>query len=143
MWPGVCAARTVLPRGRSGSDMDETHSGAQRAAQFVNAVVCAGMLIAGYSTWQILTGPVSFALVVLLALTVIVGWLAIPVPAMPISFSVSDTFSTAAALVIGPAAGAVTAGIDGLMLSFRMQSSTRTVRRVLFNLAAPAVGVWL
>ena len=123
--------------------MDETHSGAQRAAQFVNAVVCAGMLIAGYSTWQILTGPVSFALVVLLALTVIVGWLAIPVPAMPISFSVSDTFSTAAALVIGPAAGAVTAGIDGLMLSFRMQSSTRTVRRVLFNLAAPAVGVWL
>jgi len=123
--------------------MAETNPGAKRAAQFVNAVICAGVLIAGYSGWQILTGPVSLALIVLLALTVIAGWLAIEVPAMEISFSISDTFSTAAALVIGPAAGAVTAAIDGLMLSFRMQKSTRTVQRVLFNLAAPAVGVWL
>ena len=45
---------------------------------------------------------------------------------MEISFSISDTFSTAAALLIGPAAGAFTAALDGLMLSFRMQSSTRT-----------------
>jgi len=125
--------------------MDQTHQqrGAPRATHLVNAVICAGLAITAYSAWQIVTGPLSFALVVLLALTVIAGWLALRVPAMEISFSISDTFSTAAALLIGPAAGAITAAIDGLMLSFRMQSSTRTTRRVLFNLAAPAVGVWI
>ena len=46
-----------------------------------------------------------------------------------VSFSISDTFSIAAALLIGPAAGALTAAVDGLMLSFRMQSSNRTPRR--------------
>src|ERR1041384_8266288 len=62
---------------------------------------------------------------------------------MPISFSISDTFSIAAALIIGPAAGASTAAVDGLMLSFRMQDSARTTRRMLFNLAAPALAVWI
>jgi hypothetical protein len=33
--------------------------------------------------------------------------------------------------------------VDGLILSFRMQSSKRTLGRMLFNLAAPAVGVWV
>jgi putative nucleotidyltransferase with HDIG domain len=125
--------------------MDETQqtTGAHRAAPFVNAVIGAGVAIAAYSAWQIVGGPVSFALVVLLVLTVTAGWLALRVPDMPISFSISDTFSTAAALLIGPAAGAVTAALDGLMLSFRMQSSARTARRLLFNLAAPAVAIWV
>jgi putative nucleotidyltransferase with HDIG domain len=61
---------------------------------------------------------------------------------MPISFSISDTFSIGAALLVGPSAGAVTAALDGLLLSFRMKSSARTSRRVLFNLAAPAVANW-
>ena len=125
--------------------MDETQqrAGTQRATPLINGVIAAGVLIVGASAWEVVTGPVSFALIVLLALTVTAGWLALRVPAMEISFSISDTFSTAAALLIGPAAGAVTAAVDGLMLSFRMQSSARTVRRVLFNLAAPAVGVWV
>ncbi len=126
-------------------DMSETQEnpGAQRATPLVNTVICAGVVIAAYSGWQICTGPASYVLVALLALTITTGMLALRVPSMEISFSISDTFSTAAALVIGPAAGAVTAALDGLMLSLRMQSSTRTPRRVLFNLAAPAVGVWV
>jgi putative nucleotidyltransferase with HDIG domain len=125
--------------------MDETqkNTGAHRATALVTAVICAGVAIVGYSAWQIVAGPLSPALIALLALTVTAGALSLRVPQMEITFSISDTFSTAAALIIGPAAGAVTAAVDGLMLSFRMQESIRTVRRVLFNLAAPAVAVWV
>ena len=124
--------------------MDETSqdTSARRATPLVDAVIGAGVLIAGYSAWQVATQPLSYALIALLALTATAGWLTRLVPTAEISFSISDTFSTAAALLIGPAAGALTAALDGLMLSFRMQKSARTPRRILFNAAAPAVGVW-
>ena len=109
----------------------------------VSTVIGTGLLIVSYAAWQLITQPLSLAFALLLSLTVLAGWLALRVPSMPISFSMSDTFSTAAALLIGPAAGTVTAAVDGLMLSFRMQSSKYTARRILFNLAAPAIAVWL
>jgi putative nucleotidyltransferase with HDIG domain len=124
--------------------MDETQqsTGSRRATPLVDAVIVAGVLIGGYSAWQVATQPVSYALVALLVLTATAGYLALRLPTAEVSFSISDTFSTAAALVIGPAAGAFTAALDGLMLSFRMQKSSRTARRILFNAAAPAVGIW-
>src|SRR5262245_2233722 len=118
-------------------------SGTHRSTPLVTAVIGGGLLVVTYSVWQLVTGVLSGAFVILLGLTVLAGWLALRVPSMPISFSISDTFSTAGALIIGPAAGAVIAAVDGLMLSFRMQDSKRTTQRVLFNLAAPAVGVWV
>src|SRR5688572_29972310 len=124
--------------------MNETqNTGNRRAIALVSAVIGTGLLIVTYAAWQILTQPLSLAFVALLSLTLLAGWLALRVPSMPISFSISDTFSAAAALLIGPAAGAVNAAVDGLMLSFRMQSSTRALRRILFNLAEPAFAVWL
>jgi putative nucleotidyltransferase with HDIG domain len=124
--------------------MDETpqQKSSHRATPLVDAVICAGVAIAAYSGWQVATQPVSYALIVLLLLTATAGWLALRLPSAEVSFSISDTFSTAAALVIGPAAGAFTAALDGLMLSFRMQKSSRSARRILFNAAAPAVGIW-
>src|SRR5688572_28912242 len=124
--------------------MDETpqNTSSHRATPLVDAVICAGVAIAAYSGWQVATQPVSYALIVLLLLTATAGWLALRLPSAEVSFSISDTFSTAAALVIGPAAGAFTAALDGLFLSFGMQKSSRTARRVLFNAAAPAVGIW-
>jgi len=124
--------------------MDQTpqETSSRRATPLVDVVICAGVAVGAFSVWEVATQPVSYALIAMLVLTATAGWLALRVPAMEISFSISDTFSTAAALLVGPAAGVFTAALDGLMLSFRMQSSSRTVRRVLFNTAAPAVGIW-
>jgi putative nucleotidyltransferase with HDIG domain len=61
---------------------------------------------------------------------------------MPISFSISDTFTIIAALMVGPAAGAVTAALDGLVLSCLMSNNRRSAPRVLFNMAFPAVATW-
>jgi putative nucleotidyltransferase with HDIG domain len=119
------------------------NTGGRRAIPLVSAVIGIGLLVLAYALWQLITHPFSPPFAVLLLLTLLAGWLALRVPSMPISFSTSDTFSVAAALLIGPAAGAVNAAVDGLMLSFRMQSSTHAPRRILFNLAEPAIAVWL
>ena len=80
---------------------------------------------------------------ILVALTVASGWATLRIPAMPISFSISDTFNIAAALLFGPSAGAITAALDGLVLSSRMASTRRSIDRVLFNMAAPAIALWV
>ena len=80
---------------------------------------------------------------ILVGLTVASGLAMLRIPAMPISFSISDTFNIAAALLFGPSAGAITAALDGLMLSSRMASTHRSIDRVLFNMAAPTVALWI
>ena len=127
---------------RVGMDETQHNTTSRRATTLIDAVICAGIAIGTFSLWHVATQPVSYALLVLLVVTATAGWLTRLVPTAEISFSISDTFSTAAALLVGPAAGAVTAALDGLMLSFRMQKSSRTPRRILFNAAAPAVGIW-
>jgi putative nucleotidyltransferase with HDIG domain len=59
-----------------------------------------------------------------------------------VSFSISDTFSIVAALLVGPSAGAITAALDGLVLSWHMKNSRRTAERVFFNTAVPALATW-
>jgi putative nucleotidyltransferase with HDIG domain len=78
-----------------------------------------------------------------LTLTVASSWATLRVPGMPISFSIADTFVFASALVFGPVAGAITAAVDGLVLSFRMASSQRTAERIAFNASAPAIAIWV
>jgi putative nucleotidyltransferase with HDIG domain len=78
-----------------------------------------------------------------LLLTVASSWATLRVPGMPISFSIADTFIFASALVFGPVAGALTAAVDGLVLSFRMASSLRTVERIAFNASGPAIAIWV
>ncbi|HEY6508649.1 MAG TPA: HD domain-containing phosphohydrolase [Vicinamibacterales bacterium] len=117
--------------------------GDSRPHPFVAGVIAVGAVVLSYSVWVLVTQPTPLALVVLLGLTAAAGWAALRVPSMPISFSISDTFSIAAALLIGPAAGAVTAALDGLILSFGMKNSSRTAARVMFNATAAAVANWV
>jgi putative nucleotidyltransferase with HDIG domain len=113
------------------------------AAVFVSAVIALGTAVLGYSVWQIASHPVDPRWVLLAALTVGTGWVMLRIPTEEISFSISDTFNIAAAVLFGPAAGAMTAALDGLGLSAHFDRSQRTAYRVLFNMAAPAVGIWV
>jgi putative nucleotidyltransferase with HDIG domain len=113
------------------------------ARAYVVGVILAGVAVAAYSVYDLIKHPVPLEWVILLGLTVLSGWATLRVPAMPISFSISDTFNIGAALLFGPAAGAITAALDGLVLSARMGSSRRTIDRVLFNMAAVTISLWL
>src|SRR6478672_2219988 len=109
------------------------------AKAYVFSIIVAGLAVATYSIYDLLRHPVGLEWLILLGLTVISGWATLRIPAMPISFSISDTFNIAAALLFGPSAGAITAAVDGLVLSARMESSSRSLHRVLFNMAAVTI----
>ncbi len=115
---------------------------ARRTAVFVGATILLGGVLSVDSAWALASRPVSWEWIVLLLLTGVVGLATLRFPALPISYSISDTFSIIAALVVGPAAGALTAALDGLVVSFRMAKVRRSVDRVLFNMAQLAISTW-
>src|SRR5688572_32808097 len=110
-----------------------------QAAAFVGVTIALGAAVCGYSAWQLASRPLSWEWVMLLALTALAGWATLRFPDVPISYSVSDTFSIIAALVVSPAAGAITAALEGLVLSFRLTNVRRSPARILFNMAALAI----
>ena len=113
------------------------------ATAYVVCVILVGALVTAHALWDLVTHPVGLEWLILAALTVASGLAALRIPGVKVSFSISDIFAIAAALVFGPSAGAVTSGLDGLVLSSRMATSARSWDRVLFNFAAPAIATWI
>jgi hypothetical protein len=113
------------------------------ARTYVLGVILFGLVIVVYSVSDLIQHPVNPQWLILVVLTVASGWAMLRIPAMPISFSISDTFNIAASLLFGPSAGAITAALDGLVLSFRMASTRRSIDRVLFNMAGPTIAIWI
>jgi putative nucleotidyltransferase with HDIG domain len=112
-----------------------------RAFVFVAVTIALGALVCAYALWDVFTRPLSTEWLILLALTFIAGGF-LKVTGAPVTFSISDTFSIVATLIAGPSAGALTAAVDGFILSIRM-SKTRFLHRVLFNLASTAIATWV
>jgi putative nucleotidyltransferase with HDIG domain len=115
----------------------------QTARFYVVCVILAGATIWVYSSVDLVRDPVGWEWLILVALTVASGWATLTIPGMPISFSISDTFNIAAAVLFGPSAGAVSAALDGLVLTSRFSNDKRTLDRVLFNMAAPTIAIWV
>ncbi len=110
---------------------------------FLATVIAAGGLVLLVSAFQIVQdfpGPLWLLLV---GMTCLTGWSAARMPGFPISLSMSDAFTIAAALLFGPGAGALTVACDGLIGSGGLNRASRTWSRVLFNVTAPALSLWL
>jgi PAS domain S-box-containing protein len=110
---------------------------------YLGAVIVAGAVVLVGSAIQVsrdFPGPLWLLLVVMTCLT---GWSSARMPGFPISLSMSDAFTIAAALLFGPGAGALTVACDGLIGSTGLTRASRTWSRVLFNITAPALSLWL
>ena len=116
-------------------------SGAGRA--YVAAVACAGTLVVGHSIAQLASHRLGFQWFVLAGLTLLSGSFTVRVPGIPARLSVSETFVFAAAMLFGPAAAAVLVVLDSLVISLWQPQSSRRPLRVLFNMSAPAVAIWV
>jgi putative nucleotidyltransferase with HDIG domain len=114
-----------------------------RVGAYVLVIILSGVAVTLYSVLDLVKHPVGPQWLILVALAVASGLPMLRIPAMPISFSISDMFNIAAALLFGPSAGAITAALDGLTLTSRMASIHRSLDRVLFNMAAPTVALWI
>jgi putative nucleotidyltransferase with HDIG domain len=114
----------------------------RHANAYVYGITALGAIVLTYSVAGLIRHPVKPEWLILVLLTVISGWATLRTPSLLISLSISDTFVISAALLFGPSAGAITAALDGLVLSYRMLTSRRSAYRVLFNVAALAIATW-
>jgi PAS domain S-box-containing protein len=124
--------------------LGRVHDGIRRA--LIGAIVAAGAAVLLLSIRDLILHGVESRWFVLVGLTLITGWSTLRMRVVPISFSISDTFTIAAALLFGPAAGTVIVVIDALVMSLRVAHTNRTGMspvRVVFNATAPALAMWL
>ena len=110
---------------------------------YVGLVIAAGMGLLLESVYALAIRPPDLGWALLVLLSIGSAQLMLRMPAVPISFSVSDIFTFTAALMYGPAAGALAAAIDAAVLSTRLVSSGRSTTRYLFNVSAVTLAMWV
>jgi PAS domain S-box-containing protein len=111
-------------------------------AAYLAIIIASGGVVLAYGAAALLAAPPPRLWFVLASLTLISGLATTRMPGFPISVSLSDTFTMAAALLFGPLAGALLAGADALVMSMSLARESRTPARVLFNTAAAALAMW-
>jgi len=80
---------------------------------------------------------------ILAALTLLSGSATVRLPSVPATISISETFVFTSVILFGPSAGALIVALDGLIISCWFVRQRREVHRVLFNVAAPALSIWV
>jgi len=110
---------------------------------FVGAVITAGFFVIGHSVYALSATPVTSQWFVLAALTLLSGSITIKLPGIDASISVSETFVFTSVLLFGAAAGTITVTLDGLIISLWLWRKGIGFHKLLFNMAAPALSIWL
>ena len=114
-----------------------------RVKAYVATIVLVGGATLLHSALYLHSHPVGNEWPVLLLLTVLTGSFTVKVPSINAHLSVSETFVFASVLLFGPEAGVITLLIESLVILFWMPSPGRPAHRTLFNIAAPAVAIWI
>jgi putative nucleotidyltransferase with HDIG domain len=109
---------------------------------YLAVVTVSGLLIIAKSLSDTIVAPPGVEWFTLAALTLLTGSFTVKVPSLSARFSVSETFVFASALLFGPSAGTLTVVLDALVISFWLSKSTRSLSRILFNVAAPSIAFW-
>ena len=113
------------------------------ARAYVAAVSLAGSAVAVHSFMALAAAPVSRSWFVLAVLTLLSGSFTVRIPTIPARLSVSETFVFATVLMFGPAAATVIVVLDTLVISFWLGRRSNPPSRLLFNVSAPAVAIWI
>jgi len=113
------------------------------ARVYVAAVVLAGAAAVAQSTYKLLLDPPGTQWVVIALLTLLTGSFSVKVASLNARISVSEGFVFAAVLLFGTPAGTITVLLEALTVIFWMTPGGRPPHRLAFNLAAPAVGIWV
>jgi putative nucleotidyltransferase with HDIG domain len=113
------------------------------ARAYVAAVVLAGAAVVAQSTYRLLLDPPGTQWVVIALLTLLTGSFSVKVASLNARISVSEGFVFAAVLLFGAPAGTITVLLEALTVIFWMSPGGRPSHRLAFNLAAPAVAIWV
>jgi putative nucleotidyltransferase with HDIG domain len=111
---------------------------------YVGAVTSAGIFAIAQAAFSLAAEPADARWLLLAALTLISGSANVRVTAISATISVSETFVCTSVLLFGPGAGTITVALDALVMSLWMKRRYRSeLYRLLFNIAAPAISVWI
>src|SRR5688572_16538529 len=113
------------------------------ARLFVGIIVASGFLAIAHSVYALRYTPVTSQWFVLAALTLLSGSITIKLPGIDASISVSETFVFTSVLLFGTAAGTIIVTLDGLIISLWLWRKGIGLHKLLFNMAAPALSIWL
>lgn len=105
-----------------------------------------GLVAIYLSVSDILARPPDRQWLLLAGLTLFSGFLPVKLPSVSATISISETFVFAGTILFGPSVGAILVLLDAGILSARVSlTKKRRLRfeQVLFNLAAPALSIWL
>ena len=110
---------------------------------YVAAVITLGVAVVLSSLAELIRAPVDPNWFVLAGLTLLSGSFTVRIPTIPARLSVSETFVFGAVLLYGPEAATAIVVLDSLIISLWLGEKSRRPDRVLFNMAAPAVAIWV
>jgi hypothetical protein len=102
-----------------------------------------GFSILVYALLQIMRGSVRSEWLIIASVTVLTGTFALKIPSFSSKISLAETLTFANLILFGPAAGAVTAAIDGLTSFIRTKQPSKRMRYILFNTAGLTLSVWV
>lgn len=116
-----------------------------RPAQlYVAAVIAAGTFAVTQASHGLIVDPPRPEWLILAALTLISGSANVKLTSIAATISVSETFVFASVLLFGPHAGTLTVALDAFVVSAWLARKSETaLYRFLFNIAAPAISIWI
>jgi PAS domain S-box-containing protein len=134
---------TGAPADVSGDVTAPRRFGRSLRSAYLVAMTIAGAIVLAASLAGVVRDPPGAAWLAIVLMTCASGWLLVRMPGFPVSFSPSDALTITAALLYGPGPGALCVACDTAISSMRLSPAHRTLTRVLFNITAPALAMWL
>src|SRR5690349_21017453 len=119
------------------------HSLRPAARLYIVIVVLAGVSVIAHSVQQLIVEPISNRWIILAALTLLTGSFNLKVPSINAYISISEAFVFASTLFFGTPAGTATVLLECLVISLWIKPGSRSTYRIVFNLAAPSVAIWM
>lgn len=113
------------------------------ARLYLAAVPAAGLSVLLWAVVDVAVAPPPPQWLALAALTVLTGSFTVKIPGLVARLSVSEPFVFAATLLFGPAAGAITAALDALIMSLWLMPGLKTLHRLLFNVSVLVISIWV
>jgi putative nucleotidyltransferase with HDIG domain len=109
---------------------------------YLAAVPVVGLAILGLAVTEVAANPPSTSWLALTCLTALTGAYTLRIPGLVVRLSVSEPIVFLATLLYGPSAGTITAAVDALVMTSRLDRKVRTPHRIVFNVGALAIAVF-
>jgi hypothetical protein len=110
---------------------------------YLSAIILLGGVVLSYSVFTALNTNISTDWIFLAVLTLITAAFSLKMPKTEVRLSVPDVFIFASILLYGPAIGALTAAIEGLVGSLRARNRSRRFQFVSFNITALSLSAFV